>query len=116
MRAQVRISDDFLGALALVAIWPFFIGPIIFGWQCIQWLHFGYWHPVPVSAAFDFFGMPYPTSTWAEVHKTISYILELPLSITSFLVYQAVVVAVMQVEEWRHHRSIATCEKTVMRA
>jgi len=76
-----RLIEKAMGILVL----PGLIGPAIFAWQCFMWLKYGYWHPVPVTAAFQNLGIPYPTTEWAGVQKMIDWVLDLPLSLTALL-------------------------------
>lgn len=58
---------------------PIFIGPGIFLFQVVGWLKSGQWPPVPLSRAFDYFGVDQPKTTWIGAQKAIDFILDLPL-------------------------------------
>lgn len=101
-------SDNVLAYVLLVWAAPVIIGPAILVGQAVTWLRTGYWNPVPISAAFDYFDIPSPHTTWVGAQKVLDFMLDLPLSITSFLLWMAVVIfTVVKLEEERTRKARA---------
>jgi hypothetical protein len=92
-------KPGYFAQLASIALFclavPVFIGPGIVVWQLFEWLKTGAWHPVPVTAAFDFFKVGHPVTNWAGVQKMIEWGLDLPLSVVTFLAAMTVLVLVV---------------------
>jgi hypothetical protein len=88
-------EDWLIAKVMMILVLPAFIGPGIFAWQCFVWLRYGYWHPVPVAAAFQNLDISYPRTEWAGVRKMIDWVLELPLSLTAWLLWVGVFASVI---------------------
>ena len=56
----------------------------ILGWQTLKWLRTGGWVPIPLSKAFEYFGVDltpiYNPTDWDGLAKIGQWVLELPLS------------------------------------
>jgi hypothetical protein len=50
----------------------------IIGYQCLTWLQYGYWPPVPIYAAFDQLQIGYPVVQWVGVQRLIFHVLLWP--------------------------------------
>jgi len=88
-----KVAGALLGLLALLAL----IGPGILVWQFLQWRKDGYWHAVEVSSAFDYFGIQH-----SQTNKFLNSFLDLPLSLTVFMVclyFMALILAVLDAHQ-----------------
>jgi hypothetical protein len=95
---KAGILETFLPLLAL----PVFIGPGIVVWQIYTWLQTAKWRPVPVSDALTLFEIPHPRFDWLGLQKIADWVLDLPLSVTAFLVWMTTIVfSIAFIEEAR---------------
>jgi hypothetical protein len=98
--------ESIAGVISLVIWGGLLFGPGVLCWQILQWLKNGQWSPVPVSKALDYVELPYPDLEWQGVQKILDNLLDLPLSVVSFIlavsVFAAVAAAIDQLQ--RKHR------------
>jgi hypothetical protein len=92
------LRENIAGLLPKLTAYPvaltLMIGPGILAWQCYEWLKTARWHPVPVADALTALDITYPVSTWAGLQKIIDAVLDLPLSVVTFVVSIVLAVAV----------------------
>jgi hypothetical protein len=96
------LTENGLEALLSLLGLPVLIGPGIVVWQIYTWLQTAKWRLVPVSDALIFFGIPQPRFDWLGLQKIADWVLDLPLSVTAFVVWMAIIVfGIAFVEEVR---------------
>jgi hypothetical protein len=74
---------------------PVFIGPGVLAWQLFDWLKSGSWTPMPVTKGFAYLDLDLPSTDWLGFQKMIDWVMGLPLSVASFLVWMTVIVLVI---------------------
>jgi hypothetical protein len=104
------MAESYEGAgaetLALLIALPVFIGPGIVGWQIIHWLQTAKWMPLSIADALTYFDVPLPRFNWLGFQKITDSLLDLPLSLTAFLVWILAFVCILAViEEQRKKRA-----------
>ncbi len=74
---------EFAKVLGLVAVG---VPALIIGWQCNQWLQFGIWPPLPISAALSTLGIGIPQTEWVGAQQIIYWLVSLPTSLVIFVI------------------------------
>lgn len=92
-------------SLAVIIAVPMFIGPCIFGWQIINWLQTAKWKPITIANTFEYFEWPQPHFAWLGFQKIANLVFDLPLSLTSFLIWLALFVCLLTVIDERNART-----------
>jgi len=74
-------GDEIAGAIGVFSGGCLFVVAVgIFGYQCLEWLRNGIWHPLALGLAWDYFIGTRPTTSWLGLQKIIDGALGLPLA------------------------------------
>src|SRR5687767_4346025 len=98
-------DEDSIGALFGI----FLLGAAcIVGFQCLYWLRFGEWFPLPIGAVWLWLGFSYPTVEWVGVQKLINLAMSVPLSVfvvaLGFVATWFALSIAKEIEGWREER------------
>jgi hypothetical protein len=72
-------------AVMIAGVCAIICGVGVFAYQCVFWLHYGFWTPVELQDAWLWIGGPYPAFRWQGIQKIVLWILSLPFSLVAIV-------------------------------
>jgi|GEM_PF-6544076 len=72
------------------------IGPLIFVGQCIAWLIYGSWLPLPIG---EFFGINAANTAWLGLNQILDWLLDVPLAACVLALSMLIMFAVLELAE-----------------